>query len=116
MAAVNDRLWLPPGVDRADTAKAMMKGSAAVRRPFEKLADSIRKMGFECQWRVDRKELVVEVQFVPTNDKTRQAVKIHAGSSQATALRVAQAYGVLDDERQVVLHCIEKGIEEIRQL
>jgi CO/xanthine dehydrogenase FAD-binding subunit len=113
---VNDRMWLPPGVDRADTAKQMMKGSASVRRPFEKLAASIRQMGFECKWRVDRNEMVVEVEFKPMTPQMVQAVKVYSGSSQATALRVAQAFGVLDDERQVVLHCIEKGVEELRQL
>ena len=116
MPKVNDRLWLPPNADRADTAKNLSKGSASVRRPFEKLANSIRQMGFECGWRVDRKEMVVEVEFRPITPKMQQAVKVYSQSSQATALRVAQQFGVLDDERQVVMSCIEKGIEEIKQL
>ena len=113
---VNDRLWLPPGVDRADTAKQLQMGGASVRKPMQQLAAAIRKIGFECAWRVDRDEQVVEVQFTPQTPQMVQAVKVHAQSSQATSLRVAMQIGVLDDERQVILACIEKGLEELRQL
>ena len=113
---MSGRLWVPPDAAAAATADKLKKHQAKVVRPFAQLQQEIRRMGFEAKLHHDPKERIVEIKFVPTTDKTKQAVKVAAGSSQANGLMVHAAYAVLDDWMQAALNCIEKGIEELKQL
>lgn len=105
-------MWLPPTAKAKTTPRAARPGTF---NPFQALQKKLNSMGFNCKYRHDEKERVIEVLFEPLNDKTRQAVKVAAQSSQATGLKTLVTYGVLDDPVQAMCACIEKGLEELRQ-
>jgi hypothetical protein len=103
-------LWVPP--------EALVRKSQRGRevRPFAQLGKQVRELGFEASMRIDESERTIEVRFVPQTERTRQAVKVAAGSSQADALMVTASFGVLDAPGQLALACIEKGIEDLKQV
>lgn len=101
-------VWLPSSM--------ALSAKSKVVRPFQQLQEQVRKLGFEAFLRHDQRERTIEVEFRPTNEKTAQAVKVAAQSSQVNALRIAAQYDHGDSPGEKALQCIERGVAEIREI
>lgn len=97
-------IWTPP----------MANTSNPRTRPFAALNRELRRIGFDCKYRHDAAERVVEVLFTPMTDKMRAAVRGASGSAGATGLKTFVHYEPGTPLADVVAECIKKGLEELK--